>query len=403
VSRVAWFHPFSGIAGDMTLAALLDAGANLATVEAQLRQLDVGGWSLQRAEVVRGGLRGTHVRVDCPHEHHHRTCADIVAIIDAAGLPERAARRARATFEALAVAEGRLHAVPPQDVTFHEVGAVDSIVDIVGVCLALEDLGIDIVATAPVSVGTGVVRAAHGVLPNPPPAVVELLTGRPVRGVDVGLELTTPTGAALLVALAGDRFGPMPAMTITSSGYGAGTKDLEGRPNLLQVVVGETAAAGSAPATEVLLLETTVDDVTGEVLGTLVERLLAAGALDAWLAPVTMKKGRPGHIVSALAPPAQLVAVRTVLAAETGTLGIRLRPIERWVAPRSVTEVSVDGHPIRVKVGPHRAKAEHDDVVAASIALDRPIRDVAAQAEAAYAAGADAPSGLDDSLRHSDR
>lgn len=400
MTRIAWFHPFSGIAGDMTLAALVDAGVDPGGVEELLRRLPVGGWSLRWSEVVRGGLRGTHVAVDCPQEHHHRRCGDIVAMIDAAGYPDRLRRRAVVVFEALAVAEGHLHGKAPEEVTFHEVGAVDSIVDIVGVCAALELAGIDEIASGPVSVGTGLVRTAHGMLPNPPPAVVELLTGRPVRGVDVTLELTTPTGAAILAALAEDRFGPMPAMTILASGYGAGSKDLLGRANVLQVVLGERTptAAPTAPAAPtqqaIVLLETTVDDVTGEVLGALVERLLDAGALDAWLAPVTMKKGRPGHVVTAVAAPATMSAVRDVLAAETGSLGIRQVPLDRWVAPRTFAAVVLDGQRIGLKVGPHRAKAEHDDVVAAAIALRRPIREVAAAAEARY---------LEDSLRQSDR
>ena len=243
MTRLAWFHCFSGIAGDMALGALIDAGADPAEVERHCRRLPVAGWALRTDRVLRAGLAGTRATVEVePDGQPHRRAADILALIAAAELPERAARRARATFEALAAVEGRLHGLAPSEVRFHEVGAVDSIVDIVGTCVALELLDIDEVRASPVAQGTGTVRAAHGVLPNPPPAVVALLAGAgaPTYGLDIAKELTTPTGAALLAALASG-FGPLPAMSVIASGFGAGARDLDGRPNHTQVVVGERA------------------------------------------------------------------------------------------------------------------------------------------------------------------
>jgi uncharacterized protein (TIGR00299 family) protein len=266
------------------------------------------------------------------------------------------------------------------------VGAVDSIIDIVGTAVALELLGIDEVTAGPVALGVGTVHGAHGVLPNPAPAVTRLLEGVPVRGVDVPGELTTPTGAALLAALC-SRFGPVPAMTVTASGYGAGSRNPPGRPNLLQVVVGEADPATVEPGPPddgrwetVCCLETNLDDVTAEALGHLLARLLEEGAVDAWCTPVTMKKARPGVVLSVLCPLDDAAAVRQLVARETGTLGIRLRPQQRWVAHRHTVEVRLEGIPIRVKVGPHGHKAEFDDVAAAARRLGLPWRDVARRA-----------------------
>ncbi len=410
MTRIAWFNPFSGAAGDMALAALVDAGADPGAIEAACRRVVPNGWALRVSEVQRAGLRGVHVDVvvhdhdhdhdhDHAHGHHeHRDAAGIIARIAAAGLPARAATRAIETFERLAVAEGRLHGVDPATVTFHEVGAVDSIVDVVGVCVALDLLDVDVVASAPPAVGVGTIRVAHGVLPNPPPAVVEVLAGVPVVGVDLGVELTTPTGAALLATLAADRFGAMPSMTIRTQGWGAGTKDIPGRANLLQVVVGDTVDATVDGRIETVVeLATTVDDVRGELLGHVVAEALAAGALDAWSVAATMKKGRPGVVLTVLAAPADAERLRRLVAAETGTLGIRMTTVQRWVADRHSTSVEVDGHPVRVKVGPYRAKVEHDDAVAVARATGRPLQDVVALAERAYAASAA------ESLRQSER
>ena len=388
VGRVAWFHCFAGIAGDMALGALLDAGADLAEVRTLLERLPVQGWSLDAEATLRGGIAGTRAVVDAPEDGTSRSYADIVAIVTQASLPDRVATRALATFAALGGVEAALHRRSLDDVHLHEVGGLDAIVDVVGVAAALEVLDIGRVTASPVATGTGTVRAAHGVLPNPAPAVMALLAqaAAPVHGLAIDMELTTPTGAALLAALA-TGWGPIPAMTVSASGFGAGSRDLDALPNLTQVVVGEEAGATGerAPAGQpVVLLEANVDDVTGEALADAVPALLASGAHDAWLTPVVMKKGRPAHVVSALVDVAVVAAVTDALVRTTGTFGVRRTELQRTPLPRSLTTVEVEGHPVAMKVGPHRAKVEHDDAARVSAATGLALAEVVSLAEAAW-------------------
>jgi pyridinium-3,5-bisthiocarboxylic acid mononucleotide nickel chelatase len=273
------------------------------------------------------------------------------------------------------------------------VGGHDTIIDVVGTAAALELLGVDEVRASAVATGTGMVRAAHGMLPNPAPAVVGLLQGIPTWGRDLPVELTTPTGAALLAALSAG-FGPMPAMAVRSQGFGAGTRELDELPNCTQVVIGTRTigpgGTGGGPDADagqpVAVLEVTVDDATGEQLAHAVERLLASGAHDAWLAPVVMKKGRPGFVVHALCDPVRVPELRAVLRSTTGSLGVRLTTAQRWPAARSLDSVEVEGQVIGVKVTAGRVKAEHDDVVAASRRTGLPLRELAVRAEAAWLA-----------------
>jgi len=388
LTNIAWWHCFAGIAGDMALASLVDAGADLDEVIAGLERLPVTGWHLEATRVERSGLAATQLLVDVGSggEGPERTWRAIRGTIETAdGLPGRARERALTVFGRLATAEGRLHGVPAEEVHFHEVGGLDALVDIVGTCLALESLDVTAVSCSPVSLGTGTINTAHGLLPNPAPAVVELLTGFPVKGSAQPVELTTPTGAALLAGLAGT-FGPVPSMTIKASGYGAGSRDLDGMPNVLQVVVGEAAAVTTygrdhGEQRDLVVLEANVDDVTGEILAHTVETLMVAGALDAWLVPVVAKKGRPGHVVSVLAEPATANELARVLATETGTLGFREHHVKRWAMSRQVVEVDVDGHRVSVKVGPHRLKAEYEDCARAASQLGVPVSEVARRAE----------------------
>ncbi|WP_419840724.1 nickel pincer cofactor biosynthesis protein LarC [Candidatus Poriferisodalis sp.] len=390
---VAWFDPVSGIAGDMALGALLDAGADLDFVTAQLELLSLDGWRLGSERVRRNGLAATRAIVDAPEGHHHRRWRDIRELLVAAPLTDRVRQRALAVFEALATAEGQVHGMAADEVHFHEVGALDAIVDIVGVCAALESLDVDVVCCGPVAVGKGTINAAHGVLPNPPPAVVNLLTGRRIVGVDIDMELTTPTGAAIVAALA-EYFGPAPAMTLTSTGFGAGTRDTPGRPNVTGVLVGtanQTSAAqpsgqlgaamaemASADATEELVeLAANLDDVSGEVLGHAIEELLAAGALDAWAIPIVMKKGRPAHTLSVLCQPEAVTLLADLTARLTGTLGLRARTVVRTALERHTSTVDVDVYTISVKHGPYRVKPEWADVVAAAEALGRTPAEIA--------------------------
>jgi uncharacterized protein (TIGR00299 family) protein len=377
----AWFHCFSGVAGDMALGALVDAGAELEQVERLLVGLPVGGWALEAEPVLRGGIAATKVHVHAQPTSVIRTAAHITGMVTEARLPDRVQQRALATFDALAQAEGRLHRRPPESVHFHEVGGIDAIIDVVGTCAALEVLGVDEVHASPVANGIGMVRAAHGLLPVPAPAVVELLKDAPTYQIDVPIELTTPTGAALLAANV-TSWGPMPALTIERSGFGAGSADLEDRPNLTQVIIGARSAE-LVTGQPVVLLEVNVDDATGETLAHTVATLLDAGAHDAWITPIVMKKGRPAYTVSVLADVALAAQLAEVLTSETGSLGVRGQTLERWPRSRVEGTVEVDGLPVRVKVSPGRVKVEHDDAARVARRTGRPLREVVALAEQA--------------------
>jgi uncharacterized protein (TIGR00299 family) protein len=282
---------------------------------------------------------------------------------------------ARAVRE-IAEVEAGIHGIDPDRVHLHEIGGLDTVVDTVGVAAALELLGVAEVHCGPLTLGSGTVVTRHGVLPVPAPATAALLAraGAPVVGAGEG-ETVTPTGAALLLAV-GARFGPLPAMTLQAVGYGAGGRDPAGRANVLQAMLGDAPVQGE----RMLLLETNVDDVTGEVLGHLVGRLLDAGAADAWLSPIVMKKGRPAHTVHVLVAPERAAACERIVLAETGSLGLRRTSVDRAALPRRTTTVDVGGHPIRLKHGPWGVKPEHDDVAAAAAALDLPLREVARRA-----------------------
>ncbi len=393
--RTAWFNCCAGVAGDMLLAALVDAGADRLAVMGAWGALGVEGFAATWEPVQRCGVRSlwTNLVVDDGHghdthdrhrqDHPHRPASEIVELIGSADLPPAVRDRATAVYRTLAEIEGAIHGIDPADVELHEVGALDSILDVVGVCAALDSLGVGRIAYSPIAVGHGTVETAHGTLPNPVPAVGRLLERARARvtSIDTTMELSTPTGVALLTVL-GDRCGPMPAMTVTATGFGAGTADPAGRPNVVQAVIGvEAAAGGVGDGRPCVLLEANVDDVTGEVLAHAITRLLAAGAHDAWATPIVMKKGRPAHTVHALVDDAAFDRVRAAMIAETGTLGVRAQTVHRWPQQRDEMTVDVDGHSIRVKVGAGRAKAEHDDALAAATALGRPLRDVLAAAE----------------------
>ena len=332
---------------------------------------------------MRGGLAATKAHVKAKPDGITRTYGHIAGLIEEARLPDRVAERAQRVFRVLAETEGRLHRRPTAQVHFHEVGGIDAIVDIVGTCAALETLGVDEVAASTVRVGTGMVRTSHGMLPNPSPAVVDLLKEAPVVGLDLNVELTTPTGAALLAGLCSG-YGPLPPMRLLTSGFGAGTRELESLPNLVQVAVGEGGGrAGEAMAGEPLaLLEANLDDISGEVVAHAVDALLAAGALDAWTAPVTMKKGRPGTVLSALAHLPDAPRLRDLIGHETGTLGVRVTVVERWPFARQSDEVEVEGLPVRIKRTALRVKVEYEDAARVARATGLPLREVVSRAEA---------------------
>ena len=387
--RLAWFHCFSGISGDMALGSLLDAGADVDEVCGLVGRLGIPGWSVKPEPVLRAGLAATQAGVRIHDDQVHRTFAAIEAVLAEAALPTRVHERSLAAFLALAEVEGALHRRPPAQVHFHEVGSLDAIVDVVGTCAALEVLGVDQVRASVVATGTGMVRGAHGLLPNPAPATVALLAraGAPTLGRNTTVELTTPTGAALLAALVPpEGFGPMPALVPSVVGYGAGNREIDGTPNVTQVVIGAATEHARPPleGQPLAVVEATVDDATGEALAHTISTLLENGAVDAWVTAVTMKKGRPGHVVTALCDPALAAGMAAVLAAETGSFGVRATRTDRLAADRHFEEVEVGGLPVRVKVSPGRAKAEFDDAASAARALGRPAREVVQLAEEAW-------------------
>ena len=331
----------------MILASLISAGGPPEEITQNLKLLGVEfGLHTERVEV--NGVGAVRVTVAYPEEHAHRSFADIENLIENSGIPDRAAERAKKAFYRLAVAEGAVHQRKPKEVTFHEVGAVDSIVDVVGGCIALELLGVDTVSCGPLPMGSGVVRAAHGILPVPGPATLEVLKGSRVRWTKEAHEMTTPTGAAVMHSLTGGEFTEAaPPMKLGEVGYGTGHARFDSVPNLLRAAVGEAGGA----AGEVAVLEANVDDVPGELFGAAVEGLLEAGALDAWLEPITMKKGRGAYKVCALVRAADRDRMVRLLMRETGTLGVRHFEVGRTVAGRRIVEVSLPYGKCRVKVG----------------------------------------------------
>ena len=341
----------------MTLGALASAGAPLAEVSQSLKNLDVP-FEIHVETVEINGVHALRLVVEHPEEHSHRTFADIRRLVESASLPERAARRAVEAFQLLANAEGTVHDRAPEDVTFHEVGAVDSIVDVVGSCVALELLGVESVSCSPLPMGTGVVPSAHGPLPVPGPATLEALKGSRVRWTEESQETTTPTGAALMASLTDRAFtDAAPPMTLHAVGYGAGSNYLQYAPNLLRAVVGEL----EGEIGDIEILEANVDDAPGELLGAALEKLLEAGALDSWLEPLTMKKGRGAYKVCALVKSVDRENLARLLMRETGTLGLRHYGVGRTVAERRLAKVELPYGTCEVKIG----SLDGEDFVAA--------------------------------------
>jgi uncharacterized protein (TIGR00299 family) protein len=390
VSRLAYVDAVAGVAGDMLLGALLDAGADPAYVQGGLDSLGLDGLALETATVTRHGLAARRVSLVAAGEQKtHRSWQDVRAVLDDGALPPRALERAQTVFAALAHAEGRVHDVDPESVRFHEVGALDAIGDVCGIVLALEDLDVDELACSPLPAPRGLIDAAHGRLPLPAPATLELLRGAPLYGVDLDVELVTPTGAAVVAALAVE-FGPLPAMHLHAVGYGAGTRELPELPNVVRVLVGvrERPGGDQGVREDVVLIETNLDDLSPELVPDAAERCFAAGALDVWVSPAQMKKGRPGIVFSALARPADERAVSEAILRETTTLGVRVSPARRWELAREWVDVEVEGEAIRVKLGfldgeAINAAPEHDDCLAAARRTGRPVKELWAAALAA--------------------
>jgi pyridinium-3,5-bisthiocarboxylic acid mononucleotide nickel chelatase len=386
VSRIVYLDCASGAAGDMLLGALVDLGLPLDALRAELAKLPLQGYRLDSHRVHRAGLHATKVDVVIGG-HGHRGLRDILAIIDGSGLDPAIKERSAALFRRLAEAEATVHGTGAEQVHFHEVGAVDAIVDIVGGVIGLAWLKADRVVASPLNVGTGTVSMSHGTFPVPPPATALLVKGAPVYGAGEG-ELLTPTGALLVTGHA-QAYGPLPALRLEAVGHGAGSRDTPGRPNVLRLLVGEADEEGGSTRDRVAVLETEVDDLPPQLCAPLLERLLAAGALDAFFTPVHMKKGRPGLLVTVLGPPARRAALEEVLFAETTTLGVRHQELERTVLEREVVPVETAYGTVGVKVGRRggrvlNAQPEFEDCQRLAAAAAVPVKEVWAAALTAW-------------------
>jgi uncharacterized protein (TIGR00299 family) protein len=380
--RVLYFDCFSGAAGDMILGALIDAGLPLGELKRALGSLGVDGWDISADRVVKAGITATKFKV---HEHrhkhhHHHSVAEIKESIDRSALSDAGRARAKALFDRLAEAEAAVHSMPVEKVHLHEVGELDSIIDIVGAVFALEWFAADRIVVSPINVGSGVVKTAHGVYPVPAPATVRLLGDAPVYGRDVNAELLTPTGALVLTDYAAE-FGPMPAMRVERTGYGAGDRDFDDAPNVLRVVVGDGVDRSST--TRVSVIECEIDDMNPQIFGVLMDKLYAAGALDVFYASVQMKKNRPGTLVTIISKPEDREALIDLMFRETTTIGVRFAEIERECLERETVEVNTPLGSIRFKVARRNgrvlnAQPEFEDI--ARIAGERglPVKEVQA-------------------------
>jgi uncharacterized protein (TIGR00299 family) protein len=389
-----WIDASSGASGDMLLGALLGAGVPVEVLQGAVDAIAPEPVVLRVEQVSRSGFAATRCHVELDDSVQHRTWRDIRDLLAAASLDDGVRRLATRTFERLAQAEATVHGSDPLDVHFHEVGALDAIADVVGVCAGftyLEGPGPHReVVVSPVAVGSGSVRSAHGTLPVPPPAVAELLRGVPSYAGPPGApaqELCTPTGAALLVTLA-TAWGPQPPLATEAIGVGAGGRDPEGHANVLRLLVGADEAAPGTQVRPPLLIETNVDDLDPRVWPAVIAALLDAGASDAWLTPILMKKGRPAHTLSVLVAADRAEQVRAAIFRQTSTIGLREQPLAKHALDREMVTVEVDGQRIAVKLARHdgvlvNAQPEYDDVVRAAAALGRPVNDVLLDATAA--------------------
>jgi uncharacterized protein (TIGR00299 family) protein len=384
---IGWLDLAAGASGDMLLGALVDAGVPLDVLTRAVGALGVEPVMLTTEQVTRHGLGATRVHVQAPPSTTHRTWSDVRTILAEADLPDAVRERALAVFRRLAVAEGRVHRTDPDDVHFHEVGALDALADVVGVVAGFAHLGLDRLAASPVALGSGSARGAHGVVPVPGPAVLELLQGVPAYAGPVPAETCTPTGAALLAELV-DVWTAMPPMRVARTGYGAGGRDPEEQPNVVRLVLGEP---GDGVPPGPVVLETNVDDLDPRLWPAVLGALFAAGASDAWLTPIVMKKGRPAHTLSALCPPDAVAAVQQAVFAHTSSIGLRVVPVGKLALDRASTTVDVLGGSVGVKLARVDGRVvnvsvEYEDVAALATDRQLPVKEVLRAATAAAAA-----------------
>jgi uncharacterized protein (TIGR00299 family) protein len=384
--RIAYFDCFTGVSGDMILGALIDAGADLHELESELGKLKISGLTLKAEKTTRRGLSGTRFFVDADHSHAERHLTDIERIMDNSGLADDIKARAKAIFRDLAHVEAKIHNTNPGDVHFHEIGGLDSIVDVVGSLIVMKMLGIETMYASRIPVGTGFVECDHGVLPLPAPATLELLKGIPVYASSIEKELVTPTGIAILKHVV-QSFGTIPEMKIERIGYGAGSRDLK-IPNLLRVWIGETEVKQEYEEDEVILIETNIDNMNPEILGYALERLMEKGALDVFMTPIFMKKNRPGTLLSILITPDKLDETISIIFAETHSLGIRFQRLERRKLHRELITVETSFGPVRLKVShidteKRIISPEYEDCREIAMRQGIPLRKVYEEAQAA--------------------
>jgi uncharacterized protein (TIGR00299 family) protein len=348
--KLAYFDCFSGISGDMTLGALVDAGCGLELLRSVLQGIQVPGWTISSERVWKNGMSATFVRVTTEDQTKHRSLSAILEILDKSTLSETVRNNAAAIFRKLGEAEASVHDVPLDKIHFHEVGAVDAIVDIVGACIGFESLGIQKFACSPLNVGGGTAKMAHGILPVPAPATAKLLQGKPTYSNGVQKELVTPTGAAIVATLC-DHFGPQPPMSVSAIGYGAGSAELEGQPNVVRIMIGE-AAEKIVPGfdEEISVIEANLDDMNPQIYGYFSEKAFTAGALDVYTAPVQMKKNRPGTLLTVLCKPTDTNTLMSLIFAETTTFGARTYTAQRRTLPRESVNVHTQFGDVRIKL-----------------------------------------------------
>lgn len=356
--KTAYFDCFSGISGNMTLGALVDAGCPVDVLKGKLRGLRLPGWEMTAEKVWKNGMAATYVQVETEDAQTHRSLATILGIIEKSELSASVKGHAGAIFRNLGHAEAAVHDVPVEKIHFHEVGALDAMVDIVGACVGFEELGFESFACSALNVGGGTAKMAHGVLPVPAPATARLLMGKPTYSNGVQKELVTPTGAAIVATLC-DSFGPQPAMKVSAIGYGAGTADLQGQPNVLRLMAGEVEQGIPSHDGTIRVLEANLDDMNPQIFGYLMEKALAAGALDVFGTPVQMKKNRPGTLVTILCKPEDQGKFREMLFAETTTLGVRSHLVERHALAREFLKVSTAFGDVRMKVSRNSGRVQH--------------------------------------------
>jgi uncharacterized protein (TIGR00299 family) protein len=349
--KTLYFDCFAGASGDMILGALVGVRVDPRHLLEQLALLKVSGYEVSFEKVDRSGISATHALVRTGHEHAHRHLADILKIIYESGLSDAVKERAALIFSRLAESEASVHNLPVERIHFHEVGALDAIIDVVGACIGFELLGVERFVSSPLHVGSGMVEMAHGRFPVPPPAVTELLKNAPVYATDIKGELLTPTGAAIISTVVAGEYGPLPVMKIESTGYGAGTREYENFPNVLRLMLGEDGDT-SDPLTDerLLMVETNIDDMSPQLFGYVMERALASGALDCYFTSVQMKKNRPGVLIQILCRPQDRDAMCELLFTETTTLGVRSYEVERRAMQRETVRVETPYGPIDVKV-----------------------------------------------------